>query len=301
MTDVLVIGAGPAGLTAAIYAARAGVSVLVFDKASYGGQVSMTGEVDNYPGVQGVDGVDFAGNLYAHATSQGAEVQFEAVEAVELDGPVKRVTTAERVYEGRAVIIAGGAARRKLGCPGEEQFAGRGVSYCATCDAAFFRGKTVAIVGGGDTALTDALFLANNCEKVYLIHRRDTFRAAKVKQDAVRARENIEMLLESDVREIKGDKTVTSVLVNTPAGVREIALDGVFVAVGLQPETSLYKGLLPLDAAGYVDAAEDCGTPLPGVWVAGDIRKKPLRQIVTAACDGAVAAVAAAEYCNGLA
>ncbi len=299
MTDVLVIGAGPAGLTAAIYAARAGVSVLVFDKASYGGQVSLTSEVDNYPGVQGVDGVDFAGNLYNHATSQGAEVCFEEVTAIEMDGEVKRVTTSERVYEGRTMIVAGGATRRKLGCPGEAEYTGRGVSYCATCDAAFFRGKTVAVVGGGDTALTDALFLANNCEKVYLVHRRDTFRAGKAKQDAVRARANVEMVMEADVVAVKGENKVTVLRVRTPDGEKDIPVDGVFVAVGVEPETALYKGMLPLSPEGYVEAGEDCTTPFAGVWVAGDIRKKPLRQIVTAACDGAVAAVAAAEYCNG--
>ncbi len=297
MTDLLVVGAGPAGLTAAIYAARAGLSVIVFDKNAYGGQISLTSEVDNYPGLQGVDGVDFANNLYTHATSQGAEVRFEAVQGVELDGEVKRLTTPGRVYEGRTVILAGGVRRRMLGVPGEERFAGKGVSFCATCDASFFRGGTVAIVGGGDTALTDALFLSNNCKKVYRIHRRDTFRAAHVKQTAVRARGNVELLLDSRLTAIEGDEKVRGCRVATPDGERSLPVDGVFVAIGLEPETSLYHDLLPLDIEGYVDAGEDCATPLPGVWVAGDLRKKPLRQIVTAAADGAVAAVAAAEYC----
>ncbi|MDL2214377.1 FAD-dependent oxidoreductase [Clostridia bacterium OttesenSCG-928-O13] len=300
MTDVLIVGAGPAGLTAAIYAARAGVSVLVFEKNMYGGQVSLTSEVDNFPTQMGIQGADFAGNLYEHATSQGAEVRFEEVQAVELDGPVKRVTTSQRIYEGRSVIIAGGAFRRKLGCPGEEEFAGRGVSYCATCDAAFFRGKTVAIVGGGDTALGDALFLSNNCEKVYLIHRRDSFRGQKAKQDAIYTRDNIETILPAKVTAIEGEDTVKRCILETATGTRVLDVDGVFVAVGLAPETELFGGLLPLTPNGYIDAGEDCTTPLPGVFVAGDLRQKPLRQIVTAAADGAVAAVSAAEYCNAL-
>lgn len=300
MIDVLIIGAGPAGLTAAIYAARAGVSVLVLEKSIYGGQVSLTSEVDNFPTRQGIQGPDFANDLYEQATSQGAEVRFEEVQAVELDGDVKRVTTAEKVHEARTVILAGGASHRKLNCPGEEEFLGRGVSYCATCDAAFFRGKVVAIAGGGDTALGDALFLSNNCKHVYLIHRRDSFRGQKAKQDAIRTRANVEPVLSSYITAIDGDAKVTGCIVETPEGGRRLDVDGVFVAIGLDPQTALYKGMLPLDAAGYVIAGEDCATPLPGVYVAGDLRQKPLRQIVTAAADGAVAAVSAAEYCNAL-
>lgn len=298
MTDVLIVGAGPAGLTAAIYAARAGMKVVVFDKNAYGGQVSLTSEVDNYPGLPGVNGVDFATYLYSHAVSQGAEVRFEEVQALGLDGDVKKLTTHERVYEGRTVIFAGGARRRKLEVPGEEQFTGKGVSYCATCDAAFFRGRVVAIVGGGDTALTDALFLSNNCEKVYLIHRREGFRAARVKQEALRSRDNIEVMPNSRITRIEGIERVERCLAETPEGERHLAVAGVFVAIGLVPQTEILKGLLPLDIEGYVEAGEDCATTLPGVWVAGDVRQKPLRQISTAAADGAMAGVAAAEYCN---
>lgn len=300
MIDVLIIGAGPAGLTAAIYAARAGVSAMVLEKSIYGGQVSLTSEVDNFPTRQGTGGPEFANSLYEQATAQGAEVRFEEVQAVELDGEIKRVTTAEKVYEARTVILAGGASHRKLNCPGEEQFLGRGVSYCATCDAAFFRDKVVAIAGGGDTALGDALFLSNNCKHVYLIHRRDSFRGQKAKQDAIRSRANIETVLSSYITAIDGDTKVTGCIVETPEGGRRLEVDGVFVAIGLDPATSLYKGMLPTDAAGYILASEDCTTPLPGVFVAGDLRQKPLRQIVTAAADGAVAAVSAAEYCNAL-
>ncbi|NLW79355.1 MAG: FAD-dependent oxidoreductase [Ruminococcaceae bacterium] len=300
MTDVLIIGAGPAGLTAAIYAARAGLTALVLDKNMYGGQIALTSEVDNYPGLQGIEGVEFATKLYSHAISQGAEVRFEAVTAMELDGPVKRVTTSEKVYEARTVILATGAARRRLDVPGEEKYTGRGVSYCATCDAAFFRQKRVAIVGGGDTALSDALFLSNQCEKVTLIHRRDIFRAQKVKMQAVRARENIEIITHATVRAIEGGDTVERCVINTPDGERIIPIDGIFVAVGVVPESDLLTGMLPLDIHGYAEVDETCETPLPGVYLAGDLRKKPLRQIVTAAADGAVAAVAAAEYCSAM-
>ena len=298
MTDIIVVGAGPAGLTAAIYAARAGMQVTVFDKSVYGGQVSLTSEVDNFPGVQGIAGVDFATNLYTHATSQGAEVRFEEVTALDLKGDVKRVITPLGTYESAAVIVAGGASRRKLGVPGEEEFIGHGVSFCATCDAAFFKNKKVAIVGGGDTALSDALFLANHSAVVYLIHRRDTFRAAHAEQKAVRERENIEILYSTTVERIEGLDRVERILVNTPEGAKTLAVDGIFIAIGLEPETHLLKGKIPLNEEGYVLASEDCATRIKGVWIAGDLRKKPLRQIVTAAADGAVAAVAASEYCN---
>lgn len=298
MTDIIIIGAGPAGLTAAIYAARAGMSVIVFDRNIYGGQISLTTVVDNYPGLQGIEGVDFANKLYTHATDQGAEVLFEEVTDFQLDGDIKRVTTQQKVYEARAVILANGSSHRRLEVPGEQEFLGRGVSYCATCDAAFFRDKTVAIVGGGDTALNDALFLSNNCKKVYLILRRDVFRAEKVKQEAVRARENVEVLFSTTVKEVKGMEKVDGLLLNTPNGEQMLVVDGVFVAVGQVPETNMYSGFLEMTPDGHARVGEDCATSIPGVYVAGDIRNKPLRQIVTAAADGAVAAVAASEYCN---
>lgn len=298
MTDLLVIGAGPAGLTAAIYGQRAGLSVMVFDKNMYGGQLILSSEIENYPAVEKIDGTQLAINLYTQATALGAEVKFEEVTGIQLEGKTKKVVTTKGEYEGRAVILAGGATRRKLGCPGEETFAGRGVSYCATCDGAFYRGKTVAIVGGGNTALEDALFLANNCQKVYLIHRRDAFRGEKIMQDAILQRENIEIVYSATVAAIEGGDFVERAIVNTPQGERVLAVSGVFVAIGLVPETALFKGMLPLTDEGYVDTGENCATAIPGVFVAGDIRRKPLRQIITAASDGAVAAVAAASYCN---
>ncbi len=298
MLDVVIVGAGPAGLTAAIYAARAGMKVLVLEKGIYGGQIALTSEVDNYPGAKGISGVNFAMDLYNHATGQGADIRFEEVLGMELAGEVKKVRTAKETYECRAVILAGGAKRRLLGVPGEEEYTGHGVSYCATCDGAFFRGKTVAIVGGGDTALSDALYLANNCEKVYLIHRRESFRAARAEQNAVRGRENIEILYSTTVERIEGMDRVERIIVNGPDGSKSLAVSGVFVAIGLVPETALLKGVLPLTDDGYVKAHEDCHTHIKGVWVAGDLRDKPLRQVVTATADGAVAAVAAGEYCN---
>lgn len=298
MTDVLIVGAGPAGLTAAIYAARSGLSAKVFDKSMYGGQIILTSEVENFPSIQNISGTDLAINLYTHATAVGAEVLFEEVTNLELLGETKRLSTATETYEGRSVIIAGGAVRRKLGAPGEEKFIGRGVSFCATCDATLYRNKTVAIVGGGNTALEDALFLANQCPKVYLIHRRDEFRGEKILQEAVKARSNIEICYNATVAEVLGEEKVSACVLDTPEGQKTLNIDGLFVAIGLQPESALYAGQLPVSDEGYIIAGESCSTPIPGVFVAGDLRTKTLRQIITASSDGAVAAVAAATYCN---
>lgn len=300
MKDVLIVGAGPAGLTAAIYAARAGMTVTVFDKNMYGGQVALTSEVDNYPAIRERGGVELSTDLYSHATSQGAEVLFEEIRTVALDGDIKKVITSEKEYEAHTIIFAGGAKRRLLGSPGEEELTGKGVSYCATCDAAFFRGQDVLIAGGGNTALEDALYLSNNCNKVFMVHRRDTFRGEKITQDAVLARENIEIIFNSTVTSINGKQKVESVTLQTPEGERNLSVTGVFVAIGMVPETAIVKEILPLTPDGYVESGENCRTPFAGVFVAGDMRTKPLRQIITAASDGAVAGVAAADYCNSL-
>lgn len=300
MTDLLIVGAGPAGLTAAIYGRRAGLTVTVFEKSIYGGQLVSSAEIENYPSILNVEGTDLAMNLYTHATSLGAEVLLEEVAHTELEGPVKKVVTPKGEYKGHAIILAGGASRRKLGCKGEDKFSSRGISYCATCDGAFYIGKTVAIVGGGNTALEDALFLSNNCEKVYLIHRRDTFRGEKVLQESVMKRNNIEIIYNTTVAAIEGTQKVESVLLNTPEGEKSFAVDGVFIAVGQVPETAIFGNKLALTAEGYFDIDETCASNIPGVFVAGDIRKKPLRQIVTATSDGAVAAVSAATYCASL-
>lgn len=299
MVDILIIGAGPAGLSAAVYACRAGHSVVVLEGNLVGGQIASSPEVENYPAVAHISGADFAMNLYEQAVSLGAKVEFEPVEGAELSGPVKRLTTPDKVYEGRAVIIANGAKRRKLGAEGEETFTGRGVSYCATCDGAFYRGKEVAIVGGGNTALEDALFLANNCETVHLIHRRGEFRGNKILADAVRTKENIVIHYHSVVERIEGEKQVEAVSLLSGAEEKEtvrIPISGVFIAVGTEPENGLFGDQLELDPAGYLAAGEDCATRIPGVYAAGDTRTKQLRQLVTANADGAVAAVAASTY-----
>lgn len=299
MQDILIIGAGIAGMTAAIYARRANLSVLVLDKSFYGGQLIYTPEIENYPGIPKVSGVDLAMNIYNQATALGAEMLFEEIESVSLDGKVKSITTASGTHEAKAIILANGADRRKLGCPGEEKFSGRGVSYCAICDGALYKNKVVSIVGGGNTALEDALFLSNNCEKVYLIHRRDSFRGDKILVKSVLARENIEIIYNSHVEEIFGETGVTSIRVRTGEDSRTLDVSAVFVAIGLEPKNTMFPGIA-LDEFGYVRAGEDCLTNLEGVYVAGDTRTKPVRQLVTAAADGAVAASEAGKYINSL-
>lgn len=292
MTDLIILGAGTAGLSAAIYAVRAGLSLRLLETSLPGGQILNSPDVDNYPGIPSISGFDFVQNLTAHAAGLGVEPEFTAVSRADLAGNVKRIRTGREVLESRAVILATGASHRSLGCPGEAEFRGKGVSYCATCDGAFFRGKDVAVVGGGNTALEDALFLANLCRRVYLIHRREEFRAQQAAVNAVRSRENIQLVLGEQVERISGDRLVSAVTLKSG---RELPVSGVFIAVGLAPNTALFEGQLDLDN-GYIRAGEDCHTSLPGVFAAGDVRTKPLRQLITAAADGAVAAVEAGKY-----
>ncbi len=300
-TDILIIGAGPAGLTAAVYARRAGWTATVFDGALYGGQVAITPVVENYPGILEISGPELSMQLMEQAVKLGAEIRYETVESVKLEGEIKAAATPSGRTEGRALILANGARRRKLGVPGEERLTGRGVSYCATCDGALYRGKRTAVVGGGNTALEDALFLSNLCESVTLIHRRTAFRGEESLVRAVRERANVEVLTPFQVTALEGDKRLEEVVLTggdkEPAE-RRLALDGLFIAVGYEPDNSLAAGRLPLDDYGYLDVGEDCLTPVPGVFAAGDNRRKPLRQIVTAAADGAVAAFQAANYLN---
>lgn len=292
MTDLIILGAGTAGLSAAIYAVRAGLSLRLLETSLPGGQILNSPDVDNYPGIPSISGFDFVQNLTAHAAGLGVEPEFTAVSRADLAGNVKRIRTGREVLESRAVILATGASHRSLGCPGEAEFRGKGVSYCATCDGAFFRVKDVAVVGGGNTALEDALFLANLCRRVYLIHRREEFRAQQAAVNAVRSRENIQLVLGEQVERISGDRLVSAVTLKSG---RELPVSGVFIAVGLAPNTALFEGQLDLDN-GYIRAGEDCHTSLPGVFAAGDVRTKPLRQLITAAADGAVAAVEAGKY-----
>lgn len=290
MYDVMIIGGGPAGMTAAIYAARACFNTILIEKQPMsGGQVLTTAEVDNYPGIPMISGFELGQKFSEHVSRLGILQVTADVISIDCTGPVKKAVTNQKVYEARCLIYAAGASHRMLGAAGEEEFRGRGVSYCATCDGAFFKGKTAAVVGGGDTALEDALFLANVCKKVYLIHRRDTFRGAKSLQKRVEAAENIVQVLESELKEIKGDDVVNEIVLfhNQTKERTSIAVDGVFLAVGITPQTKLLEGQVSLDENGYVIAGENCLTNVAGVYAVGDVRVKPLRQILTAAADGA--------------
>ncbi len=300
MLDLVIIGAGPAGLSAAVYAARAGLSVMMLESSMYGGQITSTPEVENYPSVKKISGWELAQSFYEQASDLGAKLEFETVEAIEDCGDYKRIKTSGAEYEAKAVIIANGAKRRKLDCPGEEELSGCGVSYCASCDGSFFKGKTAAVVGGGNTALEDALYLSNICEKVYLIHRRDEFRAENHLIRAVSEKGNIIPVLSKIPEKVIGENSVTAIEVkDVLSGESEtISTDCVFVCIGLKPDNSAFGEIIELDPAGYIRANEDCKTSCPGIFAAGDTRTKALRQIVTAAADGAVAATAAAAYVN---
>ena len=300
MTDIIIIGSGPAGLTAAIYAQRAGLQALVIEKQPMsGGQIVNTADVDNYPGMPGIGGFELGMSFHDHAQKLGAAFVTEEVRAIEsVDKSEKVVVTAKERYSCRAIVLAMGASYRMLGVPGERELRGMGVSYCATCDGAFFRGKTVAVIGGGDVALGDALFLARGCEKVYLIHRRDTFRGAGSLQEKVFATPNIEIIYDSVAKSIVGDGMVQMLQIINKKTMKksDIFVQGVFVAVGMEPNTQLVRALVDCDAGGYVCADETCKTSIPGIYAAGDLRTKQLRQVVTAAADGANAIASAEMY-----
>ena len=299
MHDLIIIGSGPAGLSAAVYGRRAGFSTLVIEKIPMsGGQVLNTYEVDNYLGLPGINGFDMGMKFREHAEKMQAEFMEADVLGVEDSEDCKLVKTAEGDFEARAVIIASGASHSHLGVPGEEELSGMGVSYCATCDGAFFRGKTVAVIGGGDVAVEDAIFLARACEKVYLIHRRDSLRAAQSLQNTMLALPNVEVCWDSVVESINGDGQVSSLtMLHKPSGERrELPLQGVFIAVGIKPNSESFISNIASDEKGYLIAGEDCATSMPGVFAAGDIRTKKLRQIVTAVADGANAVEGVQEY-----
>lgn len=301
MYDLIIIGSGPAGLSAAIYGKRAGLKLLVLEKNPMsGGQVLNTYEVDNYLGMPGMDGFDMGTRFREHADKLGVEFREATALSLEDRGGHKLIHTDQGDLETRTAILATGAVHAMLGAPGEERLGGRGVSYCATCDGAFFRGRTVAVVGGGDVALEDAIYLARTCEKVYLIHRRDELRGAMVLQQELKALSNVEILYSHVVEEILGGDAVEAVVLKdckTEAAFR-LPVAGVFVAVGIRPQTELVRGLAACDGSGYVLAGEDCATDVPGLFAAGDVRRKPLRQIVTAVADGANAALSAGSFCR---
>ena len=290
--DVIVLGAGPAGLAAGLYAGRSRLSVLIVEKGQDGGQISITDEIENYPG-QIVDQPESGPSLIARMTEQakkfGAERVSDTIKEVSLEGDVKVLKGEKGEYQAKNIIIATGAHARPIGCKGEAEFLGRGVSYCAVCDGPFFKEKTAAVVGGGSAALQDALYLAGICSKVYLIHRRDTFRAEKSLIDQVMAAENIECVMESRVTALIGEKKLTELEVTNLSGEKKtLVADGLFVAIGMEPHNEVFRDLVDLDEAGYVIAGENCKTRTPGVYAAGDCRTKTVRQLTTAAADGTV-------------
>ena len=298
MTDIIIVGAGTAGLSAAIYGVRAGKSVLVFEGEVYGGQIINTPEIENYPGIKKISGYEFATALYEQATELGAQVKFEKVIGIEDHGQEKTVITDQGSYPCKSIILATGAKNRPLGIAREVELVGAGISYCATCDGAFFRGKEVAVNGGGNTALEDALYLSNFCKKVYLIHRRDAFRGEEKQLQALKKKENVELVLNSTIKEILGEDRLSGVIVTDKiSGLdKEIAIDGLFVAIGQTPENMAFASQVELDEKGYISAQENCKTRSEGIFVAGDCRTKNVRQLATAASDGAIAALAACEY-----
>lgn len=297
--DVIILGSGPAGLSAAIYAQRARLNTLVIEeKPLSGGQILDTYEVDNYPGLQGIGGFELGMKFREHADTLGVTFHTAQVQKVQAAGNLKEVVTEKETFQTKSVIVATGATHRKLGVQGEEELVGAGVSYCATCDGAFFKGKTVAVVGGGDVALEDALFLARGCEKVYLIHRRDEFRGAKVLQEQVQKTENITVLWNSEVKEIQGENKVEKILLHNDIEETDTTLEvqGIFIAVGIQPNNDAVKEVVAVDEQGYVKALEDTVTSEPGIFAAGDVRTKQLRQVITAAADGANAVTSVERY-----
>ena len=299
MYDIIIVGAGTAGLTAAIYARRAGKSVVIYESETYGGQIINTPEIENYPGIKNVSGYKFATDLYEQAIALGAELVFDKI--IKIEGSFEEgftlTTEFKKTCEGKTIILACGAKNRHLGLPMEERLLGRGISYCATCDGAFFKGKDVAVNGGGNTALEDAIYLAGLCNKVYLVHRRDEFRGEKALSDIVRSTPNIELVLNSTVIELKGEKKLEAITVKdtVTSGERDINVDALFVAIGQVPSNEPFAELVDLDASGYVIAGEDCKTNVKGIFAAGDGRTKTLRQLTTAAADGAVSAVACCD------
>ena len=303
ISDVIIIGGGPGGYTAALYSARANLKTMVIEKLSAGGQMATTSQVDNYPGFEeGVNGFELGEKMRQGEERFGVESLFAEVESVDLSAQPKVIHTSDGDYFARTVILATGANPREMGLEEEQKLKGRGVAYCATCDGMFYRNKTVVVVGGGNTAVADALFLSKICNKVYLVHRRDQLRASKSYMSALKQSLNIEFIWNAKVREILHDKKVTGVVTEDieSGDTIKVACDGVFVAIGRIPNTDLFKGQLELDEGGYIVANETTKTNLPGVFAVGDVRTKPLRQIVTATADGAVASKFAEEYIDML-
>jgi thioredoxin reductase (NADPH) len=296
--DLVIVGAGPAGITASIYATRAMFNFVILEKSFAGGQIINTYEVDNYPGIQHVSGFDLSTMFTEHATSLGVQIKSEDVTQIILEGPIKRVITSNGEFQTKTIILSTGAQWRKLGVPGEEHFTGLGVSYCATCDGAFYRGKRTAVIGGGDVAVEDAIYLSRMCERVTLVHRRNELRAVKVLQDKLLKTDNIDVLWDTELDEIFGSTAVEGVkLTNNKTGEKStLDVDGVFIAVGTSANSELVKDQLEVDGSGWILTDEDCETSVKGVFAVGDVRKKSLKQVITAAADGAIAVYACEKY-----
>lgn len=302
MFDIGIIGGGTAGMTAAIYGQRAGKRTVIIEGMNYGGQITASPKVENYPGIASVSGAEFSMKLLDQAMKLGAETELEQVTGIREEDGLKVIETEGKEYPCRTVIIATGVTHRHLGLEKEEKLLGAGVSYCATCDGAFFKGKDVAVIGGGNTALQDAEFLSNYCNKVYLVHRRDEFRGEAGLVEPLKMKDNVEFVLSATVKDIIGDNVVEGLLLNNKKTGEDfqIPVSGVFVAVGQVPDNQAFEGLIDLDESGFVLASEDCVTSCPGIFAAGDCRAKEVRQLTTAAADGAVSALAACKYIAGL-
>lgn len=297
MKDMIIVGAGTAGLSAAIYAQRSGLKALVLEGNAYGGQIVNTPDIENYPGIAHISGFDFATNLYQQALDLGAKVRYEKVVEVIDDGKIKTVKTTKNEYQTKALILATGLVRRHIGLPNEDRFMGKGVSYCATCDGAFFKNKVVAVNGGGNVALEDAQYLADLCEKVYIIHRRDAFRAEQAEINRILEKKNIECVYDSTVTKLNGNDHLESIEVRDKEGnTRQLDMAALFVAIGQIPLNEAFKNIVDLDESGYIKADELGYTNHPGIFAAGDCRVKSLRQLATAASDGANAATSAYHY-----
>lgn len=290
MYDIIIVGAGPAGLTSALYALRAGMNVLVLEAKTYGGQIINASKIENYPGIFNISGFDFATNLYNQVKNQGGVIKFETVISIDKD---KNVITNENKYQAKAIILATGSENRKLNIDRESEFVGKGVSYCATCDGNFYKGKTVAVVGGGNTALEDAIYLSNIVSKVYLIHRRCEFRAFESYVEEAKGKENIEFVLNANVTKLNGDNKLTSIDVNKNGNVIVLDVDGIFIAVGQQPKNEIFKNIIDIDDSGYIKSSDGVHTNVDGIYVAGDCRSKNLRQLTTAVSDGSYSATIA--------
>ena len=300
MTDILIVGAGPAGLTAALYARRAGKSVLVLEKETFGGQITHSPKVENYPGIAQMSGTEFADLLLEQVLAQGAEVEMETVTAVQPTADGFAVQTEGETYTAKAVVLATGSRHRTLGLPREDDLVGEGISYCAVCDGAFYQGRRVAVIGGGNTALQEAVLLSETCAHVTLVQNLPYFTGEEKLLEILRGRDNVSFIPDTVVRELRGETALEAIVLDTKGQTTVFPVDGVFVAIGQVPENEPFRSLVPLTEQGYFDINESCATETPGVFVAGDCRRKIVRQITTATADGAAAAIASCPFLDAL-